>query len=153
MLLTSVACGAIVLGVFSHLGYFIHGEHHIQAPLVLRTYSLFLVFGFCIELFGQNGHLYEAQITTCFISGAYGIGLFGSMLSYRAFFHSLRAFPGPFMARTSKLWNVLRIVRSTNFALMEEMHDTYGDFVRTGKYIASSQCTASWKLLCLGPST
>lgn len=153
MVLNLVACGAIVLGVFSHLGYFLHGEHHIQAPLILRIYSLLLVLGFCIELVRQNGHLFEAQITTGFITGAYGIGFFGSILSYRTFFHSLRAFPGPFMARTTKLWNVLRIVGSTNFALMEEMHDTYGDFVRTGKCTASSQRTASRKLLRPGPPT
>lgn len=35
---------------------------------------------------------------------AFLIGLFGSMLVYRALFHRLRRFPGPFTARLSNLY-------------------------------------------------
>lgn len=48
------------------------------------------------------------------------------------FFHRLGGFPGPRVAKMSKLWNVVNSLKSTNFRLMEQTHHQYGDFVRTG---------------------
>lgn len=62
----------------------------------------------------------------------YAIALFGSIFIYRVFFHRLNNFPGPRLAKVSKLWNVVKASKSTNFRLMEDLHDRYGDFIRTG---------------------
>ncbi|KAL1635189.1 hypothetical protein SLS56_001943 [Neofusicoccum ribis] len=62
----------------------------------------------------------------------FALGLAASVLVYRAFFHRLRRFPGPFAARLSKLHAVYL---STNFQYnleLQKQHAQYGDIVRTG---------------------
>jgi hypothetical protein len=46
----------------------------------------------------------SALLHTCLASSAFLVGLYGSILVYRAFFHRLHHFPGPFAARLSKLY-------------------------------------------------
>ncbi|GME28392.1 Cytochrome p450 [Neofusicoccum parvum] len=61
----------------------------------------------------------------------FALGLAASVLVYRAFFHRLRRFPGPFAARLSKLHAVYL---STNFQYnleLQKQHAQYGDIVRT----------------------
>ncbi|KAJ6133260.1 hypothetical protein N7471_008475 [Penicillium samsonianum] len=60
------------------------------------------------------------------------LGVYSSMLVYRGFFHRLGKFPGPFLARLS---NVYLTMMSSKLHLYEEigkLHETYGDYVRTG---------------------
>lgn len=79
------------------------------------------------------GHFGKAQLAAAEIIFTYASSLFGSMVFYRVFLHPLRGFPGPHMAKISKIWNVMKATRSTNYRLMEDMRESYGDFVRTGK--------------------
>jgi hypothetical protein len=88
------------------------------------------------------------------ISGiAYGIAIYATNLSdatafatifwtslwlyigaYRAFFHPLQDYPGPFAARLSKLWVVTQVL-STEQHLhwkYQQLQKEYGDYVRTG---------------------
>ncbi|PVI04480.1 cytochrome P450 [Periconia macrospinosa] len=60
--------------------------------------------------------------------------LFSSIGVYRVFFHKLRSFPGPYLARVSKLWHVWKCVksRSRNHLILDDLYKQYGDFVRTG---------------------
>ncbi|KAL8752706.1 MAG: hypothetical protein Q9184_005652 [Pyrenodesmia sp. 2 TL-2023] len=78
-----------------------------------------------------DGHWKKAQLAAVTVAASYAFTLLASMTLYRVFFHPLRAFPGPFMAKTTKLWNVAHAAKSTNFRLMEDMRRSYGDFVRT----------------------
>lgn len=119
-------------GVVSHLGYFIHGEHHIEAPKIFRYYLVILGTTVLIRWYGNGDDFARATSVTSTITFGYCIGLFGSMLLYRVLFHRLGGFPGPRVAKTSKLWNVVNSLKFTNFRLMEQMHRQYGDFVRTG---------------------
>ena len=47
-------------------------------------------------------------------------------------FHPLHHFPGPALAKVSKLWNVAHCLGSKNHLLLDGLHKEYGDFVRTG---------------------
>ena len=58
-----------------------------------------------------------------------------NILVYRAFFHRLRHFPGPFGARLSKFWAVWQTIKSKArwYQVTQKLHEQYGDYVRTGK--------------------
>ena len=132
MLLTAQLFLSGVAGISSHIGYFIKGEHHIQAPKIFRFYLILACLIFFIEACHERKNVKTVGLRATSLICCYAATLFGSMITYRVFFHRLRKFPGPPMARVSKIWNVVKASKSTNFRLMEELHDRYGDFIRTG---------------------
>ena len=68
-----------------------------------------------------------------FAACCFNLGLTTSILLYRAFFHRLRRFPGPWSAKLSRLSTVKRVTKRTQYHLdLVAMHSKYGDFVRTG---------------------
>ncbi|KAI0911326.1 putative benzoate 4-monooxygenase cytochrome P450 [Ustulina deusta] len=127
-----ISLGAIVSGFFIHNMFFIKGEWHIQAPLIFRFYiALFLLnLGVYYWIIEQRFEwcLTYTIFTLCF----HLIGLFGSMFLYRVWFHPLKRFPGPFLAKVSKLWHVWKVRDSQNYLFLESLRQQYGDFVRTG---------------------
>ena len=128
MLLKAQVCLAATAGVCSHLLIFIRGEHHVQAPTLLRIY---LVLGFLFLM--RTSSLRLAAGTTGLLVIVYGSSLFASITVYRIFFHRLCRFPGPVMAKVSRFWHVSRLLGKPNFILLDELHQKYGEFVRTGK--------------------
>ena len=134
--MSCLLCGYVLacsIGVAAHLLYFIRGEHHTNAPAIVAIHASIAV----LSLFGNQSIVGDGMGTALvpdfsYIS-AYAFGLFTSMLFYRAFFHRLRAFPGPFMAKMTKFWHVSKSLRSQNHLLMASLHRNYGDFVRTGR--------------------
>ncbi|KAL4790551.1 cytochrome P450 [Aspergillus venezuelensis] len=71
--------------------------------------------------------------TALFASWSFNSGLIISIVLYRAFFHRLHRFPGPWMAKVSRLHTVFRATERTQYHIdLQEMHRKYGDFVRTG---------------------
>ncbi|KAJ5939682.1 cytochrome P450 [Penicillium verhagenii] len=68
-----------------------------------------------------------------FAAFCFNIGLATSILVYRAFFHRLGHFPGPWSAKMSRLSSVKRAINRAQYHLdLQAMHRKYGDFVRTG---------------------
>ncbi|KAI4109170.1 MAG: hypothetical protein LQ339_001976 [Xanthoria mediterranea] len=132
MAMVSQAASAACLGLLSHLGIFIHGEHHIHSARIFGLYIVLFLSILVLETFWFAGHFKRAQLAAATITASYAFTLMTSITLYRIFFHPLRDFPGPLMARVTKLWNVAHAARSTNFRLMEDMRRSYGDFVRTG---------------------
>jgi cytochrome P450 family 628 len=127
-----VALVGTALGITSHLGYFIHGEHHMQATRIAAFFFIAPLLLFILTLRDIDGHSYiEAGKTTAVGTASYFTALSTSILIYRAFFHPLRRFPGPFSAKLSKITHVLRIAKdSKNYLLNEQMFYKYGEFVR-----------------------
>ncbi|KND90425.1 Tryprostatin B 6-hydroxylase [Tolypocladium ophioglossoides CBS 100239] len=82
---------------------------------------------------GEAKTVWEAlKIASSLLSVCVG-GIFSSVLVYRAAFHRLNRFPGPFLARLSNLYVTLLSVKK--FHLYEEiqaLHHEYGDIVRVG---------------------
>ncbi|KAI1841941.1 hypothetical protein JX266_011911 [Neoarthrinium moseri] len=59
------------------------------------------------------------------------LGIWSSMLVYRAFFHRLNRFPGPFRARLSNLYiTTLSAKKLHLYNEVQQLHKTYGDVVR-----------------------
>lgn len=64
---------------------------------------------------------------------SFALTLTTSILIYRAFFHRLRKFPGPFAARLTKLWSVYNSSKNLQYHfVLDDVHKKYGDVVRTG---------------------
>ncbi|KAL2870706.1 cytochrome P450 [Aspergillus lucknowensis] len=95
-------CIAAIVGLGAHHGLFIHGEWHIQAPLILVSH-----------LAGFSYVLLTIETGWQIISG-YIVALFSSILIYRLFFHRLKHFPGPFLASATKIWHVCKSRDSRN---------------------------------------
>jgi hypothetical protein len=132
MTLEVAALVGTTLGVASHLGYFIHGEHHMQTTKIAAFFIVAPVVLFItLSKYVEGGSYVEAGKTTAVATGSYFTALSTSILIYRAFFHPLRNFPGPFSAKLSKVTHVLRIAKSSkNYLLNERMFKEYGQFVR-----------------------
>ncbi|KAH8829006.1 cytochrome P450 [Flagelloscypha sp. PMI_526] len=88
----------------------------------------------------------------------FNVGLWLSIALYRLFFHRIRAFPGPWLAKLTRLY-AFRLNNETlqMHLKIKELHEEYGDFVRVGPrelsinrasaipalYGSSSKCTKS----------
>jgi hypothetical protein len=125
---------AAAAGALSHWTYFVHGEHHREAPQLLTLSVAIPILAYLgLWNFTPLGAA-QAGTLTAELVGSYSTALWTSILLYRVFFHRLRRFPGPFMAKASKLWHVWKLApRSDNFIQLDKLHKQYGDYVRTGK--------------------
>lgn len=126
---------AVAAGLFSHWAYFMHGEHHVEAPLLLRISILAPVVLFGGLCYYAGLELFQAGVVTANVVACYYSALWMSIIIYRTFFHRLRKFPGPFMYKVSKLWHVYKLApNSDNYKQLDMLHKKYGDFVRTGEW-------------------
>lgn len=130
---------AFSLGILSHVVLFSRGEWDVA------TAKLF-VFVLSSQALGTAGLLryfpdeYDTLslalksitgITMCWI-----LGTFTSILVYRAFFHRLNSFPGPYLARLSNLYlpTALTAKQLHLYEKVQSLHKQYGDIVRLGQY-------------------
>ena len=126
----SLAAG--MAGVLSHMLVYIRGEWHLQATKLFKLYVMLYGILAIVEAQIYSLSWHEALSASLQICRCYASCVFASMIMYRAVFHRLRNFPGPVLARISKLWHVYHCLDSKNHILMEKLHRQYGDFVRTG---------------------
>lgn len=131
---------AAVLGLLSHWAYFIHGEHHMQAPIYGSLFLVSIPLMYLVELYFSGYRSFQIiKLFTETIS-PYLLSLFLSIIVYRLFFHRLREFPGPLGARVSKLWHAWYARTSQNHLLLDRLCRDYGTFVRTGQIYTLSFC-------------
>jgi len=122
----------VVLGVGSHVGYFIHGEHHTHSVhlfflLLTGPIAMFIV----IHRLGNSSSFEGTALRTATFVLSYLGSLTSSILTYRVFFHPLRHFPGPLSAKLTKLSHVLRLLKtSDNYVQADQLHKKYGNVVR-----------------------
>ena len=123
---------ASAAGVVAHIFYFKRGEHHFHALRYIQLLVITVVVG-VLSIRGQGEQSWQDavhQVSTtisCFLGG-----LYSSLIVYRAFFHPLDNFPGPYGARLSTLWLSTQLKDGDAFQKVAELHNTYGDFVRIG---------------------
>lgn len=123
---------AALAGLASHLFFYIHGEHHMIAPVLFYSYIALIHAIFFYQLHILDYAYIHAVQNTASIVVAYMIPLFASMTVYRTCFHRLRSFPGPVLARVTKFWHVYQARHSLNYLVLQRLHSQYGPFVRTG---------------------
>ena len=134
---TTVLATACISSVILHEFLFRRFEFDNYAVkiggLVILTYFI-LTSSFRLFSAEYNGAL-QAHAMASLALTSFVLSLWTSMLVYRAFFHPLRNFPGPFGARLSKFWSVNQSIR-TGFRfhhVLGQLKEKYGDYVRTGK--------------------
>lgn len=120
------------LGFTSHLGYFIHGEHHTKSwqififSIILPPLALLpLMYGF--RLLIQDAISYIVVVMSTYLST-----LAMSIFLYRGLFHRLRGYPGPLLAKFSNFYHTVCLFKWQNYKLLQKWHDEYGSYVRTG---------------------
>ena len=129
-----------VAGVVAHHGLFIHGEWHLRVPRVAFGHIALACVVWSIVP-NESGDSVEHRHMCALIFMCYLASLFSSMTIYRLFFHRLRHFPGPKLAAITKFWHVFEARYSTNYLVMQRMHEEYGTLVRTGEFSTSMTTT------------
>ncbi|KAF2176885.1 cytochrome P450 [Zopfia rhizophila CBS 207.26] len=122
------------LGVLSHL-LLAQGEpdHSMYIVLMLWATVLGLVTYVEYTLDERVHSIGDAVLVSGSAAAVYFGTLIVSMGLYRAFFHRLRKFPGPFMARLSKWYGVSLVLPDFQYYWkVQKLHEKYGDIVRTG---------------------
>lgn len=120
-------------GIFLHLAIFRRGEwdaHSFTLLEVTATVQVLLSL-FAHEVFSES-MVCAVQHALIWASSAIA-GLYTSIVLYRAFFHRLRHFPGPFAARLSQLYMTWTSYHKGQiYEDVRALHATYGDYVRVG---------------------
>ncbi|PGH01942.1 hypothetical protein AJ79_07773 [Helicocarpus griseus UAMH5409] len=139
---------AILSGIILHVGLYRVGEWDLSAPKIFTTYSILTL---CAALYykshsmmQENGEL--LAMLSSFIPAGYPLRfiaahiatVYASMLLYRAFFHRLRHFPGPFMARLSNIYFTFLSAKDMHrYDELDKLHKKHGDYVRVGPTVLS----------------
>ncbi|KAL2873868.1 hypothetical protein SGCOL_010934 [Colletotrichum sp. CLE4] len=121
-------------GVAVHWGIFIHGEWHVQAPQIALGHSWLFFCSAALSYYYKGSTVGDLCHSVLILFAGYLPGLFTSITLYRLYFHRLTTagFKGPWYARVTKLWHVWACRNCKNHLLLEDLHEQYGDFVRTG---------------------
>lgn len=120
-------------GVLLHLTVFRHGEWdaHSFTLLEVAAFVQVVLSLFAHQVFSESTIASVQHVMLW--AGAAIVGIFSSMVVYRAFFHRLRHFPGPFPARLSTFYMTFRSYqRGQIYQDVQALHQEYGDYVRVG---------------------
>lgn len=133
-------------GIVAHHGLFIRSEWHLRVPrVVLSHVALACAVWYFVPDGSGNRSKHFRLCALMFAS--YLASLFSSISIYRLFFHRLQHFPGPKLAAVTKFWHVFQARNSTNYRLLQSLHQKYGTFVRTGEiatFITTRALGWSW---------
>ncbi|CAI7641908.1 unnamed protein product [Penicillium pancosmium] len=127
---------AFVSGATTHLLLYRHREWDVKSLGLVQSYGSILLISYMLERMAVLDHLLEIAMPTNWAFKALGyhiLGLYLSMLFYRAFWHRLSGFPGPYLAKLSNFY--VTGLSARKFQLydeVEKLHQKYGDYVRLG---------------------
>jgi hypothetical protein len=108
-------------------------QYHPPATLSGIAILLFAAPIGCGLLSTWNG-LYGGTISSIFASAFIYIGsLVTSVIVYRLSpLHPLAKYPGPIICRITRLWALWKVLEGRQHLYYHELHERYGDVVRTG---------------------
>lgn len=90
---------------------------------------------------------YTDFIAATLVTSLFWIPLWLYIGAYRAFFHPLKDYPGPFGARLSRWWTIKQTWDSDlhYHRVLQRLQSKYGDYVRTGQspLVRPSSCNAN----------
>lgn len=106
-------------------------------PILGTVFSIQWIIALGLQYSGGIYHTFWAAQSIALLTVTVGlISLWANTLIYRAFFHPLNRFPGPYGAKLSKLWVLNKVVQSDLklYQVADKLQKTYGDYVRTGPW-------------------
>ncbi|KAI1200960.1 putative cytochrome P450 oxidoreductase [Nemania serpens] len=125
----AIALAAVISGVSAHVFVFRIGEWDVASPSIFVFYFVAFLTG--VLLSNVQFQIPVAEVTK--FAGYHILGLYLSMIIYRAFLHRLSRYPGPFLARLSNFYITARSVKRWHlFEEVQSLHREYGDYVRLG---------------------
>ena len=121
-------------GVALHILIFSRGEWDIAAPKIPLALLGAQTVVYLLLLFSDpQASVWSALWGVTKISSCLVAGVGTSILVYRAFFHRLNRFPGPFGARLSMGYIAAMFMKHPDaFNYIQNLHQEHGDFVRIG---------------------
>lgn len=129
----ALALASAFLGVASHLTYFIRANYlFYHGTLIFFCFLLTPITCLIVLIRFAHYPLHEALKVVGVTWWSFTGALWLSMGVYRAFFHRLGGYPGPFSARLSQLWRVWKNLRGENYRVLDQLHSEYGEYVRVG---------------------
>ncbi|KAK1613515.1 benzoate 4-monooxygenase cytochrome P450 [Colletotrichum phormii] len=125
-----------VLGTQLHVFVFRKGEWDKSTTRLFRnfTLSIGLLTAALARGAPETFQTHAAALKTAgSLTATLIAGIYTSLLVYRAAFHRLNGFKGPFLARLSNLWITSRAVKELHmYTEVQQLHEQYGDIVRIG---------------------
>jgi len=122
----------VVVGVSTHLGYFIRGEHHFYGTTYIQILATVFPATVILILRIRDATVTNAVIEATLLLLCYFAGLYSSLSIYRVFFHPLKKFPGPFGNKLGNLWFSFQLGKADAYKKVLGLHEKHGDFVRVG---------------------
>lgn len=130
--LSATAVASLAAGIVAHLTI---RPFEIDSKAWALLFSYLGVLGALLLSYVQVSafSIPKALLRTVIVSNAFNVGLASSILLYRAFFHRLRHFPGPFLAKLSRFYAMSNAAKNLKANEdIQKLHEIYGDFVRVG---------------------
>ncbi|KAK7949098.1 uncharacterized protein PG986_009984 [Apiospora aurea] len=131
--LSTALLTAAVVGLLAHMPIrsfeFEMAVYHFLAGCVVCFFGL----GGLYFHAGQSGSLFAALARSALVQAMFHVGLLTSIAVYRLGFHRCHHIPGPLGAKLSRFYAAYLASKKLQFHNeLFQMHETYGDFVRTG---------------------
>ncbi|KAH8822588.1 cytochrome P450 [Flagelloscypha sp. PMI_526] len=130
--MTMYALSLAALGAVVHLSTLDVELDFVVLPLLaLHALGVIAVAGY--QVISHRATTLEALSYVSRLIGCFHSGLLVSTIAHRLLFHRLRKFRGPWVAKLTRLYATWNSYPKLKFHLeVNEMHQKYGDFVRTG---------------------
>ncbi|RGP77278.1 hypothetical protein FLONG3_4793 [Fusarium longipes] len=140
--------GFFLFGVFAHVFALRKGEWDLWTMRFIYAWITYEAVTPCALIRLWPMAYFDAIIIAneWFFSFLSGMAI--SILIYRAFFHRLRQFPGPFVARLSNVYASWLAIKEEHMYLeVQKLHQKYGDIVRIGPSELSIATPSAFRIL------
>lgn len=130
-----IAFASASLGIISYLTYFIRDNRVFYHSTFIFLSFLLTPIVSLLLLTQTAHHSFREALTLVSVRWwSFTGAMWLSMAVYRAFFHRLGGYPGPFLARLSQLWRVGKNLRQEPYKVLDNLHSKYGEYVRVGMF-------------------
>jgi hypothetical protein len=130
LLVTAIASGS----AFHQLVKRVEFDRHPKSIVGFVFGSIIPLSLILWNVYPRCGSFWSALKMSWLLVSCAVVSLWTNMLLYRAFFHPLNNFPGPFGAKLTKFWGFRKVFESKirYFKVAGKLQERYGDYVRAG---------------------